>query len=37
VAKPKLPEETRPKSERDDIPRPPRPVGPSGDPFGWVR
>ena len=37
VAKPKLPEETRPKSERDDIPRPPRPIGPSGGPFGWVR
>jgi hypothetical protein len=37
VAKPKRPEETRPKSERDDIPRPPRPIGPSGGPFGWVR
>ena len=37
VAKPKRPEETRPKSERDDIPRPPRPIVPSGAPFGSVR
>ena len=37
VAKPKWPEETRPRSERDDIPRPPRPIGPSGGPFGSVR
>jgi hypothetical protein len=37
VAKPKRPEETRPNAERDDIPRPPRPIGPSGTPFGSVR
>jgi hypothetical protein len=37
LAKPKWPEETRPRSERDDIPRPPRPIGPSGGPFGSVR
>src|SRR5450830_805592 len=37
VAKPKRPEETRPRSPRDNVLRPPRPIGPSGGPFGWVR
>ena len=30
-------EDNRPRSPRDDAPRPPLPIGPSGGPFGWVR
>ena len=37
VAKPKRPEGTRPRSPRDNVLRPPRPIEPSGGPFGWVR
>jgi len=37
VVKPKRPEETRPRSPPDNVPRPPLPIGPSGGLFGTVR
>jgi hypothetical protein len=37
VVKPKRPEETRPRSPPDNVPRPPLPIGPSGGLFGSVR